>query len=179
MKLSLTSVYTQQKSYQTSNQLKTIFELNLNTNKFKYKHLDNFSHTMSHKATNLPISMGCWPVTDYRVSTIKKSINFQEMTVSRANNSEKRKKTEKTRGNENFEGNDKCLSTKLARRKHLKEENLKRKLESFSSWSIKLKFYQAKITNNRCRIKILMKNFCLKQFLKNRQLSEKWECYLQ
>ena len=59
MKLSLTSVYTQQKSYQTSNQLKTIFKLNLNTNKFKYKHFDKFSHTMSHKATNLPISMGC------------------------------------------------------------------------------------------------------------------------
>ena len=60
MKLRLTSVYTQQKSYQTSNQLKkTIFGLNLNSNKFKYKHLDNFSHTMSHKATNLPISMGC------------------------------------------------------------------------------------------------------------------------
>ncbi len=59
MKLSLTSVYIQQKSYQTSNQLKTIFELNLNSDKFKYKHLDNFSHTMSHKATNLPISMGC------------------------------------------------------------------------------------------------------------------------
>ena len=54
------------------------------------------------------------------------------MTVSRANNSEKEKK-KKTKENENFEGSDKCLSTKLTRRKHLKEENLKRKLESFSS----------------------------------------------
>jgi hypothetical protein len=35
MKLSLTSVYTQQKSYQTSNQLKTIFGLNPNSNKFQ------------------------------------------------------------------------------------------------------------------------------------------------
>ena len=68
------------------------------------------------------------------------------MTVSRGNNSEKRKKTKKTRGNENFEGSNKCLSTKLARRKQLKEENWKRKLESFSSWSIKLKFKQAKVT---------------------------------
>jgi hypothetical protein len=55
MKLSLTSVYTQQKSYQKSNQLKTIFELNLNSNKFKYKHLDKFfSHyvTQGDKSTN-------------------------------------------------------------------------------------------------------------------------------
>ena len=46
------------------------------------------------------------------------------MTVSRGNNSEKRKekKTKKTRGNKNFEGSDKCLSTKLARRKHLKKK---------------------------------------------------------
>ncbi len=34
------------------------------------------------------------------------------MTVSRANNSEKQK-NEKDRGNENFEGSDKLLSTKL------------------------------------------------------------------
>ncbi len=54
------------------------------------------------------------------------------MTVSRANNSEKRKE-KKTKGNEQFEGSDKCLSTKVTRRKQLKEENLKRKLESFSS----------------------------------------------
>ena len=48
------------------------------------------------------------------------------MTVSRGNNSEKKKKkTKKTKGNENFEGSDKCLSTKLIRRKQLKEENLK------------------------------------------------------
>ncbi len=60
MKLSLTSVYTQQKGYHTSNQSKTIFGLNLNLTDFKYKHFDkNSSHTMSHKATNLPISMGC------------------------------------------------------------------------------------------------------------------------
>jgi hypothetical protein len=59
MKLSLTSVYTQQKSYQTSKHLKTILRLHLNSNNPKYKHLENFSHTMSHKATNLPISMGC------------------------------------------------------------------------------------------------------------------------
>ena len=72
MKLSLTSVYTQQKSHQTSKSVRTIFEINLKiqTN-LKYKHFDNFSHTMSHKATNLSISMGCWPVTGYRVSTIK------------------------------------------------------------------------------------------------------------
>ena len=48
MKLSLTSVYTQQKSYQTTNQLKTIFELNLNSNKFKDKHLDKFFLTLCH-----------------------------------------------------------------------------------------------------------------------------------
>jgi hypothetical protein len=39
------------------------------------------------------------------------------MTVSRANNSEKEKK-KKTKENENFEGSDKCLSTKLTRQKH-------------------------------------------------------------
>ena len=46
------------------------------------------------------------------------------MTVSQGNNSEKRekKKTKKTRGNENFEGSDKCLSTKLTRQKHLKKK---------------------------------------------------------
>jgi hypothetical protein len=54
------------------------------------------------------------------------------MTVSRGNNLQKRK-TKNNRGNGKFEGSDKCLSTKLTRRKHLKEENLKRKLESFSS----------------------------------------------
>ncbi len=61
MKLSLTSVYTQQKKLSNIKSVKkkkkknTIFELNLNTNKFKYKHLDNFSHTMSQqgdKSTN-------------------------------------------------------------------------------------------------------------------------------
>ena len=46
------------------------------------------------------------------------------MTVSRANNSEKRK-NKKMRGNKNFEGSDKCLSTKLTRREQLKQENLK------------------------------------------------------
>ncbi len=50
------------------------------------------------------------------------------MTVSRENNSEKRKKTEKTRGNENFEGSDKCLSTKSTRRKHLKRRKLEAKI---------------------------------------------------
>jgi hypothetical protein len=43
------------------------------------------------------------------------------MTVPRRNNSEKRK-TKKARGNENFEGSDKCLSTKLTNRKHLKKK---------------------------------------------------------
>ena len=42
-------------------------------------------------------------------------------------------KKKKTKGNENFEGSDNCLSTKLIRRKQLKEENLKRNVESFSS----------------------------------------------
>jgi hypothetical protein len=37
-------------------------------------------------------------------------------------------KKKKTRGNENFEGSDKCLSTKLTKQKHLKEENLKAKI---------------------------------------------------
>ncbi len=50
------------------------------------------------------------------------------MTVSRGNNSEKRKKKK---------------TNKMKTLK--KEENLKRKLESFSSWSIKLKFYQQKL----------------------------------
>jgi hypothetical protein len=52
------------------------------------------------------------------------------MTVSQGYNSEKRKKkkTKKTRGNENFEGSDKCLSTKLARRKHLKRRKLEAKI---------------------------------------------------
>jgi hypothetical protein len=45
------------------------------------------------------------------------------MTVSRANNSEKGKE-KKTRGNENLEGSDKCLSTKLKRQKHLKRRKL-------------------------------------------------------
>ena len=44
------------------------------------------------------------------------------MTVSRGNNSQKRKKTKKTKGNENFEGSDKCLSTKLTRQKQLKKK---------------------------------------------------------
>ena len=50
------------------------------------------------------------------------------MTVSRGNNSEKRKKTKKTRGNENLEGSDKCLSTKLTKRKHLKRRKLEAKI---------------------------------------------------
>ncbi len=54
------------------------------------------------------------------------------MTVSRGK-TQKNKKTKKTKGNENFEGSDKCLSTKLTRKHLKKEENLKRKLESFSS----------------------------------------------
>ncbi len=54
------------------------------------------------------------------------------MTVSRANNSEKGKK-KKTKENENFGGSDKCLSTKLTRRKHLKRRKLEEKVESFSS----------------------------------------------
>jgi hypothetical protein len=49
------------------------------------------------------------------------------MTVSRANNSEKRKK-KKTKGNENFEGSDKCLSTKVIKRKHLQRGELKAKI---------------------------------------------------
>ena len=44
------------------------------------------------------------------------------MTVSRGNNSQKRKKTKKTKGNKNFEGSDKFLSTKLTKRKHLKKK---------------------------------------------------------
>jgi hypothetical protein len=43
------------------------------------------------------------------------------MTVSRANNSEKREQ-KNTRENKNFEGSDKCLSTKLTRRKQLKKK---------------------------------------------------------
>ncbi len=53
------------------------------------------------------------------------------MTVSRGNNSDKRKKTKKkkkTRGNENLEGSDKCLSTKLTKRKHLKRRKLEAKI---------------------------------------------------
>ncbi len=54
------------------------------------------------------------------------------MTVSRGNNSEKRekkkKKKKKTTGNENFEGSDKCLSTKLTRRKHLTRRKLEAKI---------------------------------------------------
>jgi hypothetical protein len=49
------------------------------------------------------------------------------MTVSRANNSEKRKE-KKTKGNEKFEGSDKCLSTKLTKRKHLQRRKLKAKI---------------------------------------------------
>ena len=48
------------------------------------------------------------------------------MTVSRANNSEKQKK-KKTKGNENFDGSDKHLSTKLTRQKHSKRRKLKNK----------------------------------------------------
>jgi len=72
MKLSLTNVYIQQKSYQTSKSVKNNFRTQSKSQtNLKYKHFEIFSHTMSHKATNLPISMGCWPVTGYRVSTIK------------------------------------------------------------------------------------------------------------
>ena len=49
------------------------------------------------------------------------------MTVSRGNNSEKRK-TKKTTGNKNFEGSDICLSTKLTKRKHLKRRKLEAKI---------------------------------------------------
>jgi hypothetical protein len=49
------------------------------------------------------------------------------MTVWRENNSEKRKKTKKTRGNENFEGSDKCLTAKLTKRKHFKRRKLEAK----------------------------------------------------
>ncbi len=60
MKLSLTSVYTQQKSHQTSKSVRNNFRnQSKNQTNLKYKHFDNFSHTMSHKATNLSISMGC------------------------------------------------------------------------------------------------------------------------
>jgi hypothetical protein len=48
MKLSLTSVYTQQKSYSTSNQSKTIFGLNLNSTDLKYKHFDKILLTLCH-----------------------------------------------------------------------------------------------------------------------------------
>ncbi len=49
------------------------------------------------------------------------------MTVSRGNDSEKRK-NEKDDRKQNFEGNDICLSTKLTRRKHLKRRKLKAKI---------------------------------------------------
>jgi hypothetical protein len=43
------------------------------------------------------------------------------MTVSRANNSEKHERKIR-KEMENFEGSDKCLSTKLTRRKQLKKK---------------------------------------------------------
>jgi hypothetical protein len=49
------------------------------------------------------------------------------MTISRGNNSEKRKK-QKRREEQNFEGSDKCLSAKLTRRKHLKRRKLEAKI---------------------------------------------------
>jgi hypothetical protein len=49
------------------------------------------------------------------------------MTVSRGK-TQKNKKTKKTKGNENFEGSDKCLSTKLTKRKHLKRRKLEAKI---------------------------------------------------
>lgn len=44
------------------------------------------------------------------------------MTVSRGNNSEKRRNEKIRKEMENFEGSDKCLSTKLTRRKQLKKK---------------------------------------------------------
>jgi hypothetical protein len=80
------------------------------------------------------------------------------MTVSRANNSEKRKKKE-MKGNENFEGSDKCLSTKLTRQKQLKEEELEAKSRIVFFLIHQIKILSTKITINRCRIKILRKIF--------------------
>ena len=66
------------------------------------------------------------------------------MTVSRANNSEKQK-TKKTRGNKNFEGSDKGLSTKFTRRKHLKRRKLEAKIRIVFFLIHQIKFYQAKL----------------------------------
>jgi hypothetical protein len=82
------------------------------------------------------------------------------MTVSRANNSEKRKKkNKKTKGNENFEGSDKCLSTKLTRQKHSERRKLEAKNRIVFFLIHQIKNLSTKITVNRCRIKILRKIF--------------------
>jgi hypothetical protein len=80
------------------------------------------------------------------------------MTVSRANNSEN-ENTKKTKGNENFEGSDKCLSTKLTRQKQFKEEKLEAKIRIVFFLIHQIKILSTKIKINRCRIKILRKIF--------------------
>jgi glutaredoxin len=89
------------KSYQTSNQSKTIFGLNLNSTHLKYKHFDKTFLTLCHtrrQIYQLVWDADPWPATEFQ--QLKKSINFQEMTVSRGNNSEKRKKKKKRKRRE-------------------------------------------------------------------------------
>ena len=51
------------------------------------------------------------------------------MTVSRGiTQKNEKKKNEKDAGNDNFEGSDICLSTKLTKRKHLKRRKLEAKI---------------------------------------------------
>ncbi len=87
------------------------------------------------------------------------------MTVSRANNSEKWKKEKKIEETKNFEGNDKCLSTKLTRRKHLKQENLKAKTRIVFFLIHQIKFYQAKLQTTDVASKLKGKILMLKQFV--------------
>jgi hypothetical protein len=76
------------------------------------------------------------------------------MTVLRGNNSEKTKKTKKTRGNENFKGSDKCLSTKLTRRKHLKKRKLQAKIRIVFFLIYQTKFYLPKLQQTDVASKI-------------------------
>ncbi len=80
------------------------------------------------------------------------------MTVSRANNSEKHKR-KRRKEMKNFEGSDKCLSTKINKTKTVKRRKLEAKIRIVFFLIHQIKILTTKIKINRCRIKILRNIF--------------------
>ncbi len=80
------------------NQLKTIFGLNLNSNNSKYKHFDNFSHTMSPKRQiyQLVWDADPWPTTEFQQLKIYK-FSRDDSLAGKNSEKQKNKKDERKR----------------------------------------------------------------------------------